>query len=118
MKQWREKGIGEGLPAALAPLLKGHHDHFKLIKSATLFLLIATYHSHTKTTLKYLQNALSGISSTIHLFQLYHTSHSFSKIPKIHSLLHYIEYIREMGTADNNDTEISETTYQNLITDG
>jgi hypothetical protein len=41
-----------------------------------------------------------------------------SKIPKIHSLLHYIECIREMGSADNSDTEISEAAHKNLIKDG
>jgi hypothetical protein len=41
-----------------------------------------------------------------------------NKIPKIHSLLHYIECIREMGSADNSDTEISEAAHKNLFTDG
>ena len=76
--------------AALAPLLKRHPDHFKLIKSITNFILFASYHSHTETMFKYLQDALSGISSTIHLFLPYCKSHRMSKIPKIRSLLHDI----------------------------
>jgi len=104
--------------AGLAPLLKGHPDHFKFIKSVTDFILIASYHSHTETTLKYLQDALSGISSNIHLFLPSRKSHSMSKIPKIHSLLHYIKCIREMGSANNSYTEISEAAHKHLTKDG
>ncbi|KAF8249092.1 hypothetical protein K440DRAFT_544705, partial [Wilcoxina mikolae CBS 423.85] len=39
-------------------------------------------------------------------------------IPKIHSLFHYIECIKEMYSADNSDTEVSESTHKNLIKDG
>ena len=79
--------------AAFAPLVEGHPDHLKFIKSVTDFILIASYHSHTETTLNYLQHALSGITNSIHLFLPYHKSHSMSKIPKIDSLLHYIKCI-------------------------
>jgi len=121
VKQWtgaEYKDMVKVWLAALAPLLKGHPDHFKFIKSVTDFILITSYHSHTETRLKYLQDALSGICSNIHLFLPYRKSHSMSKIPKIHSLLHYIECIREMGSADNSDTEISEAAHKNLIKDG
>jgi len=76
---------------ALAPLINGHPNLFNFMKSVIDFILIASYHSHTETTLKYLQDALSGISSNIHLFLPYRKSHSMSIIPKIHSLLHGIE---------------------------
>jgi len=121
VEQWtgaEYKDMVKVLLAALAPLLEGHPDHFKFIKSVTDFILFTSYHSHTDTTLKYLQDALSGISSNIHLFLPYRKSHSMRMIPKIHSLLHYIECIREMGSADNSDTEISEATHKNLIKDG
>jgi hypothetical protein len=67
---------------ALAPLLKGHPAHIEFIKSVTEFLLIASCHFNTNTMLKYLQDALGGISSNIHLFLPYCKSHSMSKIPK------------------------------------
>jgi hypothetical protein len=77
--------------AALALLDKVHPDHFKFVKSITDFILVASYHSHTQTTLKYLQDALSDISSNNHLCLPYRKSRSMSKIPKIHSLPLYIE---------------------------
>jgi hypothetical protein len=80
--------------------------------------LNASYHSHTKTTLKYLQDVLCGISSNIHLFQWYHKRYSMIKILKIDSLLHYIKCISEMGSAANSDSEILEATHKILIKDG
>jgi len=104
--------------AALTPLLKWHPNNFKFIKSVTDFILITSYHSHTETMLKYLQDALSGLSSSIHPFLPYCKSHSISKMRTIHTLLHYIECTREMGSADNSDTKISGATYKNLIKGG
>jgi len=121
MKQWtgaEYKDIVMVRLPALTPRLNGHPDHFKFIKSVTDFILIASYHSHTETTLKYLQDVLSGISSNLHLFLPYRKSHSMSMIPKIHSLLHFIECIREMGSVDNCDTELSDAAPTNLIKNG
>ncbi|KAF8245053.1 hypothetical protein K440DRAFT_515626, partial [Wilcoxina mikolae CBS 423.85] len=87
------------------------------LKSVTDFILIARYQSHTETTLKYLQDALHSISRNIYLFLPYRHNQFISKIPKIHSLFHYIECIKEMGSADNSDTEVSEATHKNLIKD-
>ena len=98
--------------AAPAPLLTGHPDCSKFIKSITNFILIASYHSHIETTLKYLQDELSAVSSNIHLFLPDRKSHSMRMIPKIHSLLYYIKCIREMGSADNSDTELSEAAHK------
>jgi len=118
VKQWtgaEYKDKAKVRLSAHAPRLKGQSDHFKFIKSVTDFILIASYHSHTETMLKYLQDALSAISSNIHLFLPYRMSHSMCKIPEIHSLLHYIECSREIGYADHSDTEISEAAHKNLI---
>ena len=120
LKQWTSAEYMEMVKvwlAALAHLLKGHPDNFKFSKSVTDFILIASYHSHTKTTLKYLQDAVSGISTNINLFLPYRESHSMSKIPKFCSLLHYIECMREVGSADNSDTERSEAAHKNLMKD-
>ncbi|KAF8241535.1 hypothetical protein K440DRAFT_570007 [Wilcoxina mikolae CBS 423.85] len=104
--------------AALAPLLKGHPNHLKFLKSVTDFILIAGYYSHTETTLRYLQDALHGIRRNIHLFLPYHHNQSISKIHKIHSLFHYIECIKKMCSADNSDTKVSDVPHKILIKDG
>jgi len=101
----------------LDPLPKGHPDHFKFTKSVTDFILIASYHSHSETALKHLQDALCGISSNVYLFLPYRRSHSTSKILKNNTLLHYMECIREMGSAETSDTEMSEAAQKNLIED-
>ncbi|KAF8252860.1 hypothetical protein K440DRAFT_504857, partial [Wilcoxina mikolae CBS 423.85] len=104
--------------AALTLLLKGYSNHLKFLKSVTDFILIAEYHSHTEITLRYLQDALHGISRNINLFLPYRFNQSKCKIPKIHSLFHYIEYIKDMCSTNNSDTEVSEATHKNLIKDG
>ncbi|KAF8248253.1 hypothetical protein K440DRAFT_504630, partial [Wilcoxina mikolae CBS 423.85] len=87
-------------------------------KSVTDFILIARYHSHTETRLRYVQDGLHGISRNIHLFLPYRHNQSISKIPKIYPLFHYIECIKEMGSTNTSDTEVSEAAHKNLIKDG
>ncbi|KAF8251312.1 hypothetical protein K440DRAFT_515952, partial [Wilcoxina mikolae CBS 423.85] len=121
VKQWtgsKYKDMLKVCLAALAPLLKGHPNHLKLLKSVTDFILIVGYHSHTETTLRYLQDALHSISRNIHLFLPYRHNQSISKIPKIHSLFDYVECIKEMGSPDNSDTEVSKAIHENLFKDG
>ncbi|KAF8248620.1 hypothetical protein K440DRAFT_546907, partial [Wilcoxina mikolae CBS 423.85] len=85
--------------------------------SITDFILIAGYHSHTETTLCYFQDSLYGIRRNIHLFLPYRLNQSISKIPKVHSLFHYIECIKEIDSADNSVTKVSETAHKSLIKD-
>jgi len=75
--------------AVLARCLTAHTDNSKFIKSVINSIFIASYHSHSETMLQKLQDALSGINSIIHLILTYFMSHSMSKIPEIHSLVHY-----------------------------
>jgi hypothetical protein len=121
MKQWtsdKNKKMVKVWLAALSNLLKEHRNYCKFSNPVTDCILTASYHSQTETTLKYLQDELSGVSSNIHLFLPYCKSHSMDKIPNIHSLLQYIECIREMGSADNSHAEISEANYKYLSKDG
>ncbi|KAF8242766.1 hypothetical protein K440DRAFT_511558, partial [Wilcoxina mikolae CBS 423.85] len=121
VKQWIGSEYKDMLKvwlAALAPVLKGHPNHLKFLKSVTDFILITRYHSHTETTLRYIHDVLHDSSRNIHLILSYCHDQSLSKIPKIYSLFHCIEYIKEMDSADNSDTEVSEATHTNLIKDG
>ncbi|KAF8245588.1 hypothetical protein K440DRAFT_555460, partial [Wilcoxina mikolae CBS 423.85] len=120
IKQWTCSEYKDMLKVwltVLAPLLKEYLNHLKFFKSVTDFILIAGYHSHTETTLFYFQDALYSISRNIHLYLLYCHNQSISKIPNIHSLFHYIECIKEIGSADNSDTEVFEAAHKNLIKD-
>ncbi|KAF8241912.1 hypothetical protein K440DRAFT_567352, partial [Wilcoxina mikolae CBS 423.85] len=87
-------------------------------KSVIDFIRIAGYHSHTETTLQYLQDTLHGISRNIHLFSPYRHNQCINKIPKMHSLFHNIECIKKIGSANNSDTEVSEATHKSLVEDG
>jgi hypothetical protein len=54
-KQWtgaKYQDIMKVWLPAVAPLVKGHSNQFKFIKSVTDFILIASYDSHTNTTFK------------------------------------------------------------------
>jgi len=121
VKQWtgaKYKDMVKVWLGALAPLLKKYPSHFEIFKSVTNVILILSYHSHTETVLKYLQNKLSGIGSNMDLFQQYRESHSIITVPNIHSLLHYIKCIRVIDSADNSDNKVSKATHKGLIQDG
>ena len=71
------------------------------------FIYITQYPTHDDITLSYLEDAL----------KVYHKNKKILKtlgicthmnIPKFHSLLHYIESIRSLGTTDNYNTEMFE----------
>jgi len=106
-----------GLPP-LTLLHKRHPDHIMFIKSVTDFIVLASYHSHTEAILKYLLDALCGISCNIHCIQQYNKSYCISKIRHIYYVLHYIKCIRAMVSPDNGDTNISEAVHKNLTKNG
>jgi len=121
MKQWTSAEfmhmVKVWLPA-FACVHKGYLDHYKYIKSVTDFILIASYHSPTKTTLKYLQAVLRATSSNICTSLPYHKSHLMHLIPWFHSHIHCIEFIRVMAFANTCDTIISEVAHKHLTMDG
>ncbi|KAF8241847.1 hypothetical protein K440DRAFT_504277, partial [Wilcoxina mikolae CBS 423.85] len=117
---WTSSGYNDMLKvllAAPAPLFTGHPNHLKLLKCVTDFILIAGFHSHTKTTLQYLQDTLHHISRNIHLCLPYCHNQYIRKILIIHSLFHYIECIKEINSTNNNDNIVSEAANKNLIKD-
>ena len=62
---------------------------------------------HTLSTLTLLQNALKQFHDNKAIFvELGVRSHF--KLPKLHSLNHYIDSIKLFGTTDNYDTQYSE----------
>ncbi|KAH9921594.1 uncharacterized protein B0H18DRAFT_880069 [Fomitopsis serialis] len=80
------------------------------------FIYLAQYPTHDDATLQYLTEALK----TFHkhkdvLVKLGIRDHL--NIPKLHSLLHYVESIRLFGTTDNYNTEMFERLHIDLAKD-
>ncbi|KAF8204518.1 hypothetical protein BJ912DRAFT_1017925 [Pholiota molesta] len=71
------------------------------------FIYIAQYPAHNSTTLGYLSDALKRFHENRHFFEEAQIREHFN-IPKFHSLLHYPESIKEIGTTDNYNTELFE----------
>lgn len=71
------------------------------------FIYLAQYQSHTDETLDALQQALDNFHTVKDVFvDLGHREHF--NIPKVHSLVHYIDTIKNLGSLDGLNTENSE----------
>src|ERR1700732_1108627 len=68
------------------------------------FIYYAQYHSHTDNTLSQMQTALNTFHANKDSFVKL-SIHDHFNIPKIHSMLHYIQSIRYLGSADGFNTE-------------
>ena len=72
----------------------------------TDFVYVAQYHSHTDDTLMALQHALNDFHRLKDVFIELGCRDHFN-IPKFHSLAHYIDTIRNLGSLDGVNTETS-----------
>ena len=84
----------------------------RFLKVVTDFIVITSYHSHSDSTLGYLQDTHNAISRGLPLFSDFRKSDNASGISKLHEIYHYIECIHEMGSSDNIDTEQTELAYR------
>lgn len=71
------------------------------------FIFYAQFHSHTSQTLDTLQNALDEFHAHKHIFKDLSVHDDFN-IPKLHSILHYVDSIKSRGSADGFNTEFPE----------
>jgi len=71
------------------------------------FIYISQYPSHDKDSLGYLQEALEQYHANKHILIDIGVRDHFN-IPKLHSMQHYAECIRNFGTTDNYNTEMFE----------
>ncbi|KAH7908431.1 hypothetical protein BJ138DRAFT_1012802 [Hygrophoropsis aurantiaca] len=71
------------------------------------FIYYASYHSHTDTTLRHMKTALDTFHATKDVFIRLGVREHFN-IPKLHSLLHYIYTIQQLGSLDGFNSENSE----------
>ncbi|KAH7902826.1 hypothetical protein BJ138DRAFT_1121048 [Hygrophoropsis aurantiaca] len=80
------------------------------------FLFLAQYPCHTEETLRLLDDALNRFHDNKSIFIDLGIRTSFN-LPKLHSLRHYINMIREFGTTDNYNTEYTERLHIDLTKD-
>ncbi|KIP01057.1 hypothetical protein PHLGIDRAFT_53274, partial [Phlebiopsis gigantea 11061_1 CR5-6] len=71
------------------------------------FLFLAQYPVHSTESLNLLKDALDRFHASKHIFIELGIRTDFN-LPKLHSLLHYIEKIPWLGTTDNFNTEYTE----------
>ncbi|KAH9842998.1 uncharacterized protein C8Q71DRAFT_720384 [Rhodofomes roseus] len=77
------------------------------------FIYYAQLRSHTDTSLAHMQAALDTFHRHKGIFVTLGIREHFN-IPKLHSLLHYIEAIRSRGTCDGYNTELPERLHIDL----
>ena len=99
--------IGAGIPTGALHAAKAILD----------FIYLAQYPSHDDTTLGYMDAALKAFHNARDVFVQTGARDHFN-IPKFHSLLHYIESIKDFGTTDNYNTELFERLHIDFAKDG
>ncbi|KAI6127321.1 hypothetical protein F5141DRAFT_1186419 [Pisolithus sp. B1] len=90
-----------------------HPDVIKAGSSLLNFIYLAQYQSHIDCMLVALQQALDGFHTAKDVF-VKRGCHKHFNVPKIHSLQHYIEMIRSLGSLDGLNTETSEWLHINF----
>lgn len=79
----------------------------KAVKSFLDFVYLAQYTTHDDDTLQYLRQALEEFHKYADFF-VEMGCRDHLNLPKLHSLIHYIESIEFFGTTDNYNTEMFE----------
>ncbi len=77
------------------------------IRALLDFVYYAQYQCHSDTTLARMKAALDNFHAYKDKFKVHGVRKHFN-IPKLHSLVHYIEAIRHLGCLDDLNTETSE----------
>ncbi|KAJ6617454.1 hypothetical protein B0H10DRAFT_2218608 [Mycena sp. CBHHK59/15] len=78
-----------------------------VVKSLIDFMYYAQFQSHTSATLDALQSALDTFHANKDIL-IKHGIREHFNIPKLHSLQHYVDAIRALGSADGYNTEAPE----------
>ncbi|KAI0741314.1 hypothetical protein C8Q80DRAFT_1273779 [Daedaleopsis nitida] len=79
----------------------------RAVRALLDFVYLAQYHVHSNTTLSHMESALADFHAHKDAFCELGVRQHFN-IPKLHSLIHYIEAIRRLGCLDGLNTESSE----------
>lgn len=96
----------------------------KIPKSAMLtfrslldFIYLAQYSTHDDTTLQYMEDALETFHHHKDVLVKLGIRQDLN-IPKVHSLLHYVQCIRQFGCTDNYNTEMFERLHIDMAKKG
>ncbi|KAI6027784.1 hypothetical protein BKA83DRAFT_4462512 [Pisolithus microcarpus] len=115
VKQWTgtdHKQVQHIFLAALVGAVP-HPDVIKAGSNLLDFIYLAQYQSHTDHTLVALQQALDSFHVVKDIFIKLGCQEHFN-MPKIHSLQHYMETIRSLGSLDGLNTETLEWLHINF----
>ncbi|KAG1906491.1 uncharacterized protein F5891DRAFT_941482 [Suillus fuscotomentosus] len=80
---------------------------FQAARAILDFIYYAQYHAHTDTTLMRMQEALNVFHANKAVF-IEHGLREHFNIPKVHSMCHYVQSIRSLGSADGFNSESPE----------
>jgi hypothetical protein len=108
ISQWTGKEHKE-MERVIVTVLAGIVDIrvLKAVSAVVDFIYYAQYQRHTDITLARMQDALDSFHSHKDVFIELRPNEAFN-IPKLHSMLHYIDSIRSLGSADGYNTESPE----------
>ncbi|KAI0070398.1 hypothetical protein K474DRAFT_1713361 [Panus rudis PR-1116 ss-1] len=108
VSQWTEaehKNMQKVIVGLLAGSVSG--EVLAGVQALVDFIYLAQFQLHTDVTLRRLQDTLEAFHSHKEIFERLGLRKHFN-IPKLHSLVHYLESIRERGPLDGFNTELSE----------
>ena len=114
IKQWtgvKAKAMMKGFVGVIAGLLPP--KAIQAIRAIIDFAYIAAYHSHSESTLKWLEEALDKFHANKEIFIEEGIQEHFN-FNKLHMLVHYVHFIKCLGTTDKYNTEVTERLHINL----
>jgi hypothetical protein len=108
ISQWTGKEHKE-MERVFVTVLAGLVDSrvLKAVRATIDFIYYAQYQSHTDITLARMGEALDAFHSHKDVFIELRPNEDFN-IPKVHSMLHYLDSIRSLGSADGYNSESPE----------
>ncbi|KAI0085458.1 hypothetical protein BDY19DRAFT_896743 [Irpex rosettiformis] len=110
VSQWTGREHKEMVKVFVGALSGAVEDRvIEAVKSIVDFICLSSLHSHSRTSVRMLRQALDNFHATKSVFvELEARSPAHFNIPKIHSMDHYVDLIETFGSADGYNTESPE----------
>jgi hypothetical protein len=104
---------------AVSPLLIHHPQHLEAIQAGIDFMLLASYQSHSDTTIQFLEKSLQKCDKIKWAFEEQRLESNGQamghfNIPKLHVLTQYSSWIKKMCTLDNVNTAVTEALHKTV----